>query len=897
MSAPYKFAGCLTGTRRSAPSASDSDDELACVPKPRRRRVVVESSSSDSDEPIAKSVRKKKKLQGGSAANARSADAPKRAKAAATPRPTPAPAPRPTPAVDAMESSEDEDDEKPATVASTMSSLTAPSRRASAADACDAIIDELLDEAPPAPAPTGPPPAARQAPAAAAAAKPPPPPTEPADPPPQQPGGFKATRRSRCPCGEWVEIGELLGRTPKGAWGHARCAARLSAEAAANVAKIPDLTSDQRAVAEWRPASWASAARGRRVRVIAHAGTGKTTTLTALARGLSASSAKGGDPWLRIAYWTFSKASAEDAGARFGPRTGRCGVDARTMHSALLAYVQRGEARDGRRRLECPPRLPQTMEDVAALLDPELDAVAKCRLDAVRSRKRGDTARDWGLKLRADRRDLAAKAWRVAVEYCRSADDDVLGRHVPDDVQRADADFCGRYGPQCGALRPFLARWAKKLWAAASDPDRSDLACTQEVMAKKALLRLRARPDETMAWGGGSAAAPPHVLFVDEAQDLDDCALAIIECQRSRGPTTCVLVGDPAQAIYLFRGASDKSLRDTKVSGHADEAFELRRSFRFGPAIAREANRMLSVKAHYDRTFRFEPVVGCGPPDGAVARWEESGLPAPPFAFICRSNKGIVDAAAKVVGLVPPLAGEAAGDAPAPRDVRLDFGADGGAQGVLAYLQVVDDVFALFANAARRPGAPPAVAKWRSFADLLRAAEEEDAAGARGSLVDVNVRGAADAVQKWRERTPRLTASLRGANAARAAPTVTFATSHKTKGLEFDTVVVGDDFAALVDDHGAPSKFVKKEEIHAWHVALTRAKRALYVPPKFAALQDLHARTRKVVPGAPPPPPPGPAQVGLLAVVQAPPGPAPVSIGAMMLAKKAPAARKRHPGW
>mmetsp|Transcript_4304 Transcript_4304/g.13643 ORF Transcript_4304/g.13643 Transcript_4304/m.13643 type:complete len:349 (-) Transcript_4304:28-1074(-) len=230
-------------------------------------------------------------------------------------------------------------------------------------------------------------------------------------------------------------------------------------------------------------------------------------------------------------------------------------------------------------------------------------------------------------------------------------------------------------------------------------------------------------------------------------------------------------------------------------------------------------------------------------------------------------------------------------------DVRLDFGADGGAQGVLAYLQVVDDVFALFANAARRPGAPPAVAKWRSFADLLRAAEEEDAAGARGSLVDVNVRGAADAVQKWRERTPRLTAALRGANAARAAPTVTFATSHKTKGLEFDTVVVGDDFAALVDDHGAPSKFVKKEEIHAWHVALTRAKRALYVPPKFAALQDLHARTRKVVPGAPPPPPPGPAQVGLLAVVQAPPGPAPVSIGAMMLAKKAPAARKRHPGW
>ena len=68
-------------------------------------------------------------------------------------------------------------------------------------------------------------------------------------------------------------------------------------------------------------------------------------------------------------------------------------------------------------------------------------------------------------------------------------------------------------------------------------------------------------------------------------------------------------------------------------------------------------------------------------------------------------------------------------------------------------------------------------------------------------------------------------------------------------------------------------------------------------PAASTALRVLHVRSRKVVPGAPPPPPPGPAQVGLLAVVQAPPGPAPVSIGAMMLAKKAPAARKRHPGW
>ena len=48
-----------------------------------------------------------------------------------------------------------------------------------------------------------------------------------------------------------------------------------------------------------------------------------------------------------------------------------------------------------------------------------------------------------------------------------------------------------------------------------------------------------------------------------------------------------------------------------------------RRSFRFGPAIAREGNRMLVVKRHYDASFVFEPIVGCGPPCHRVQRFTE----------------------------------------------------------------------------------------------------------------------------------------------------------------------------------------------------------------------------------------------------------------------------------
>ena len=102
------------------------------------------------------------------------------------------------------------------------------------------------------------------------------------------------------------------------------------------------LTADQRAVAAWRPPAWAADRRGKLVRVVAHAGTGKTTTLAALAANLAASAKpkEGEQPWLKLSYWTFNRSAAADAAQRFGGRTTRYGVDARSINSALLAFVQ-----------------------------------------------------------------------------------------------------------------------------------------------------------------------------------------------------------------------------------------------------------------------------------------------------------------------------------------------------------------------------------------------------------------------------------------------------------------------------------------------------------------------------------------------------------------------------
>ena len=353
-------------------------------------------------------------------------------------------------------------------------------------------------------------------------------------------------------------------------------------------------------------------------------------------------------------------------------------------------------------------------------------------------------------------------------------------------------------------------------------------------------------------WGGGP---PPHVLLLDEAQDLDECMLAVVDIQRKRGPTAVVLVGDPAQALYGFRGASADALRDTARFGEADAEFALARSFRFGPAVAREANRLLATKRRYDRTFSYTPVVGLGPKnsnekDSVVSSWADTGLPAPPYAYICRSNRGCVDAAAKVCGLDADR-DDATFD-PFADDAAICFAGERGAQLLANQLRTLEDVAALKAG---RQVESRGVKKWTSFQHLERAVVEEDAGDGKGSLVERAVRDAFELCRRWEPQAGTLAAALRRASARGATEeerkrAVVFTTAHKAKGLEWDTVVVHDDFSPFCDDLGDPVAFLHAEEINTWHVAVTRAMHSLYIPPKLDALRAWSERA-EAAPGRP----------------------------------------------
>src|SRR6185312_3463712 len=116
---------------------------------------------------------------------------------------------------------------------------------------------------------------------------------------------------------------------------------------------------------------------------------------------------------------------------------------------------------------------------------------------------------------------------------------------------------------------------------------------------------------------------PADFLLLDEAQDTNPVVEQVFTAQR--GHAQLVMVGDSAQAIYGWRGARDV------MTGFDGRQLALSHSFRFGPAIAGEANRWL--------TIADAPIRLTGSPH-VSSRLQP--LPGTPDAILCRTNGGAI---------------------------------------------------------------------------------------------------------------------------------------------------------------------------------------------------------------------------------------------------------------
>jgi hypothetical protein len=277
-------------------------------------------------------------------------------------------------------------------------------------------------------------------------------------------------------------------------------------------------------------------------------------------------------------------------------------------------------------------------------------------------------------------------------------------------------------------------------------------------------------------------------LLLDEAQDLNPVLISLV--QKAKIPA--LVVGDPYQSIYAFRGAVNA------MSAFDGAELPLSQSWRFGPAIAVLANKILR---HSSRPPR---VALRGNPARETNVRLYKGKAPPDTAILARTNARLFSSLVKL-------------DRP--------FHLVGG-----------------FADVVRQVGSAHALARGRTH-------EVHDAGVARftswHAFEDAAYKGNGEArrlrdiVALHGDDLPdllkRLTALHRESE---DEASIVVSTAHKAKGREWRNVVVLDDFEPPAV-HAKRRKAQPKraddadQEINLLYVACTRATDTLWLAPKL----------------------------------------------------------------
>jgi hypothetical protein len=268
-------------------------------------------------------------------------------------------------------------------------------------------------------------------------------------------------------------------------------------------------------------------------------------------------------------------------------------------------------------------------------------------------------------------------------------------------------------------------------------------------------------------WQLSSPTIHADYIMFDEAQDADPVMLSVVNDQDHAQLVYC---GDDFQTLYEWRGA-----RNALSLANVDQRLWLTQSFRFGSAVASMANGFLK------RLKAPKPLRGLPTIDSKV------GPISAPHAILCRTNGGVfeelVDARrtgrrAAVVGGVAELTSFAKACAALQRGGRTNH---------------------------------PELAPFESWSEVLE-------------WIDHNPEQSPDVAQKVmivaKHGAGQIEALLKEA-VTEAAADVTICTVHQSKGREWPTVRLADDFPHPDD--------MKVDQLRVGYVAVTRGRYGLDV--------------------------------------------------------------------
>ncbi len=343
---------------------------------------------------------------------------------------------------------------------------------------------------------------------------------------------------------------------------------------------------------------------------------------------------------------------------------------------------------------------------------------------------------------------IAIIARETVARFCHSADREITRRHVPL-VNGFDTPT------DRAALAAFILPYANRAWADLNSPN-GQLRFIDDVYLKMFQL--------------SDPVIDADYLLVDEAQDLNPVVKAIVEKQQAQ----IVYVGDRCQAIYQWRGAVDAMETAT------GKRLYLSQSFRFGEAIAAEANKWLTVLNAELRLRGFDQIPSVVKPL------------AQPDAVLCRTN---AEALASVMRAT---------------QANIKVGLVGGGGEIRALAKAAADL------KAGRPTEHPQLMAFSTWAEVQDYVDHDSSGSDLKVLVKMVDDHGADTLIATMNRV-----------CDEADAQLVVSTAHKAKGREWNRVQIASDFRAPRKTEDDPDPEINPEEARLAYVAVTRAQLVL----------------------------------------------------------------------
>jgi len=292
------------------------------------------------------------------------------------------------------------------------------------------------------------------------------------------------------------------------------------------------------------------------------------------------------------------------------------------------------------------------------------------------------------------------------------------------------------------------------------------------------------------------------MVLLDEGQDLNPLMLRFVQIQLAAGKRV-VLVGDRHQSIYGFRRATN-ALED--MAEQATYRLTLTECFRFPQSTANAASKLLNG-------HKADPVklVGRGGKAAGKSR-----------CYIARTNAALVQRASELL-----LGGHklhfASTRAETKYSPRLPYKFD-----------EIEDVYRLWCGQSPATLRTAWLRQFRSFAELADYAnpkdtgDETDASAGKGG--DAELSAMVKLVTKHGHSTIALLKSIEAASVDADHASWCLSSAHRSKGKEWDTITLADDFLPL-DNPIKLAELRKKmgrrefgEAVNLLYVAITRCR-------------------------------------------------------------------------